>query len=358
MGMDVAEKSVASDSEARIQQLTAALAEARLELGACRESLQRSQSALCALADGLAVVDVQGRVTCLNPIAAHLTGWTESESLGRFLTEIIRFTDAQGRSVNVLSDGFEGFSNGHVDFVSLRRRDGHIILVDGTVADIHDRDKRAIGSVVTFRNVTASARLTRELAFHANHDPLTGLQNRRAFEAQLERAISTAAEFGCRHALLYCDLDHFKVVNDIGGHVAGDELLRQLAVLLRRQLREHDSLARLGGDEFAVLLENCTTAQATMVAEKIRSAIEGFEFAWDGQVFRIGTSIGQIDFSDDETLSVEEIVGIADRMCYVAKASGRNQVRSTAKMLGERQAGLTFPPRPGTPIDSGYPHFE
>lgn len=317
---------VASDPEARIEQLTAALAEARLELNDCRESLQRSQGTLCALADGLAVVDMQGRVTCLNPIATHLTGWSESESLGRQLADIVRFTDAQGRSVNVLAVGFESLSNGHENIVSLRRRDGHVILVDGMVAQIHDSHARPIGSVVTFRNVTAAARLTRELAFHANHDPLTGLKNRRAFDAQLERAISTPAELGFSHAMLYCDLDQFKVVNDIGGHVAGDELLRQLAAVLRSQLRERDTLARLGGDEFAVLLENCTPTQACRVAEKLRSAIAGFEFAWDGREFRIGTSIGQVVFTDGEKMSAEEIVGIADRMCYVAKAGGRNQV--------------------------------
>ena len=328
MRMDISsrEESGASNPAAGIEQLTADLAEARLELRACRESLHRSQRTLCALADGLAVVDLQGRVTCLNPVAAHLTGWSEDESLGQHLGDIVRFTDAQGMSVNVLTEGFECLSNGHENIVSLRRRDGHVILVDGIVAHIHDLDERPMGFVVTFRNVTATARLTRELAFHANHDPLTGLKNRRAFDAQLERAISTAAELGCSHAMLYCDLDRFKLVNDVGGHVAGDELLRQLAVVLRSQLREHDSLARLGGDEFAVLLENCTPARATRVAEKLRSAIERFEFAWDGRIFRIGTSIGQVVFTQSEKMSAEEIVSTADRMCYAAKAGGRNQV--------------------------------
>jgi diguanylate cyclase (GGDEF)-like protein/PAS domain S-box-containing protein len=313
---------VPADSQHSIEQLTAALSAARLELDTCRDELQRTQCALRAIADGLAIVDMKGCISSLNPVATHMTGWTQEESLGQPLSEIVRFTDARGRAVDVLS---EGFANGNEEIVSLRRRDGHVILVDGEVALVHDLDRQAIGTIVTFRNVTAAARLTRELAFHANHDPLTGLHNRRAFDSYLERAIVSAKEQGCCHSLLYFDLDQFKRVNDAAGHVAGDELLRQLALLLRRQLRDRDSLARIGGDEFAVLLENCNATRAAQVAEKIRAAIAGFTFAWDTREFQIGSSIGVVDFADGE-LSAGQIMGIADRMCYAAKAGGRDQV--------------------------------
>ena len=333
-----------TDSKRRIKQLAAALATARQELDDCRDSLQRTQSALCAVADGLAIVDLQGRISSLNPVASHMTGWTQAESLGQRLSEIVRFTDARGRSVNVLD---EGFSNAHDEIVSLRRRDGHVILVDGAVAQVHDRNKQATGTVVTFRNITAAARMTRELSFHANHDPLTGLHNRRAFESKLQRAIATAAELGCCHCLLYFDLDQFKAVNDGAGHVAGDELLRQLALLLRRHLREHDSLARIGGDEFAVLLENCNATRAALVAEKIRSAIAGFEFTWGTRVFRIGCSIGLVDFADSQRTATQ-IMGIADRMCYAAKAGGRDQVAiHRRKGPGEAATARDVPHRQG-----------
>jgi diguanylate cyclase (GGDEF)-like protein/PAS domain S-box-containing protein len=321
---------VEADSKKKIKQLNAALATARQELHDCRESLQRAESALCAVADGLAIVDLQGRISSLNPVASHMTGWKEEEALGRPLAEVLHFTDAHGRTVDIL---VEGFSNGHDEVVSLRRRDGHVILVDGAVAQVQDGDKRPVGTIVTFRNVTAAARMTRELSFHANHDPLTGLYNRRAFESQLQRALATAAEQGCRHCVLYFDLDQFKRVNDGAGHVAGDELLRQLALLLRRQLREHDSLARIGGDEFAVLLQNCTAARAALVAEKIRSAIAGFEFSWGTRVFRVGSSIGVVDFADG-SLSPEQIMANADRLCYAAKTGGRNQVATRSDRNG------------------------
>lgn len=311
-----------ADSKRRIKQLAAALATARRELDDCRDSLQRAESALCAVADGLAIVDLKGRISSLNPVATHMTGWKQEESLGQPLSQIVRFTDAQGRSVDVLA---EGFSNSHDQIVSLRRRDGHVILVDGAVAQVHGRNKQPIGAVVTFRNVTAAARMTRELAFHANHDPLTGLHNRRAFDSNLQRAVASATELGCCHCVLYLDLDRFKHVNDGAGHVAGDELLRQLSLLLRRQLRERDSVARLGGDEFAVLLENCNAMRAAPVAEKIRAAIAGLEFAWGPRVFRIGSSIGLVEFADGK-LSAAQVMGLADRMCYAAKAAGRDQI--------------------------------
>jgi diguanylate cyclase (GGDEF)-like protein/PAS domain S-box-containing protein len=321
---------VEADSKNQIRQLNAALATARQELRDCRESLQRAESALCAVADGLAIVDLQGRISSLNPVASHMTGWKEEEALGRPLAEVLHFTNAHGRMVDIL---VEGFCNGHDEVVSLRRRDGHVILVDGAVAQVHDGDKRPVGTIVTFHNITAAARMTRELSFHANHDPLTGLYNRRAFESQLQRALATAAEQGCRHCVLYFDLDQFKRVNDGAGHVAGDELLRQLALLLRRQLREHDSLARIGGDEFAVLLQNCTAARAALVAEKIRSSIAGFEFSWGTRAFRVGTSIGVVDFADG-SLSPAQIMANADRLCYAAKTGGRNQVATTSDRNG------------------------
>ncbi len=312
----------ALDPADELARTKAELARTRDALAACQESHERNLSALCAIADGIAIVDTQGRVTCLNPVGSHLTGWREDACLGQELGHVVQFADHQGRALNILA---EGFSSELDSIVSLVRRDGHVILVDGAVSPVHGRDKRKLGAVVTFRNVTASTRLSRELAYHANHDVLTGLQNRRAFHAQLKRAVGQAGEFASGNALLYLDLDRFKAVNDSGGHLAGDELLRQLAVLLRKQLREQDSVARLGGDEFAVLLKNCTPSHAIEVAEKIRHAVDDFSFAWNGSEKRVGTSIGVVAFNDDRR-NAEQLIAIADRMCYSAKDGGRNQV--------------------------------
>jgi diguanylate cyclase (GGDEF)-like protein/PAS domain S-box-containing protein len=310
------------DAAGEIARLRGELLDLRAQLARSRESDERNLRSLCAIADGIAVLDTHGRITCLNPGASHLTGWNEDECLGCDLSGVLNFADRQGRPVDVLAGGF---SSDPEAIVTLVRRDGHAILVDGAVAPVHGNDKRLLGTVVTFRNVTASTRLTRELAHQANHDVLTGLQNRRAFRAQLQRAIRQASEFGSGHALLCLDLDRFKAINDSGGHLAGDELLRQLALLLRQHLREHDSVARLGGDVFAVLLQGCTPAHAVEVAEKIRDGIVHYRFAWGGRDYRVGASIGLVAFADGRR-GAEQLIAIADRLCYAAKGAGRNRV--------------------------------
>jgi diguanylate cyclase (GGDEF)-like protein/PAS domain S-box-containing protein len=276
--------------------------------------------AIRAIADAVVIVDTRGRILLANPIAAHLTGWRERDCLGRPFADVMRFTDAQGRAVDVLPAG-----GGRAWL--LLRRDGHAVLVDCDAAPVHGAGGEQLGSVVTFRNVTAARRMTDELTWQATHDPLTGLSNRRAFESRLKRAVGSASEQGCSHALLVLDLDSFKAVNDSGGHVAGDELLRQLAVQLRRCLRERDMVCRLGGDEFAVLVEDATPVQArqVQVAEKLRAAVEEFVFAWQGLVFRIGASIGLVAFADGSR-SPAELLRRADAHCYRAKAAGGDRV--------------------------------
>jgi len=234
---------------------------------------------------------------------------------------VVRFTDESGAEVDVLA------TQSAWSVALLRRRDNHVVLVDGSVATIVDGQRQPLGYVVTFRNVTAAKRMTDELTHQALHDPLTGLPNRRAFASRLTRAVEVAGQHGSGHSVLYFDLDGFKQVNDQAGHAAGDELLRQLALELRRQLREQDALARLGGDEFGVLLEDCAPEQAHHVAEKIRDAVAAFRFEWLGAVFRIGASIGQMDFRDDN-MQADELLRHADAMCYRAKALGRNRVVS------------------------------
>jgi len=310
-----------------------ALGLAQRELAACRQQCRFADAAMRAISDAVVIVDLEGKVTLLNPVAAHLTGWTEGESLERPLGDVVRIVDEQGNGIDPLAPD----SSWH--FTMLRRRDGHVVLVDGNVSSIVDEQRRALGSVITFRNVTAAKRLTDELTHQAHHDPLTGLPNRRAFESRLRRAVISAKEQGCRHALLYFDLDHFKPVNDTAGHAAGDELLRQLAKLLRTQLREHDALARLGGDEFGILLEDATAEQASYVAEKVRRAIANYQFEWQGEIFRIGASIGQLEFADGK-LSAYELLYRADEMCYLAKSRGRDRVVAFSR---ERDRGASLP---------------
>ena len=166
---------------------------------------------------------------------------------------------------------------------------------------------------------------TARLVYQASHDALTGLINRREFEQRLERLLQSAVQQGREHALCYMDLDQFKVINDSCGHSAGDELLRQLALLLKSNLRERDTLARLGGDEFALLLENCELDDAIQVADLFRAEVQRFRFKWGERVFAVGISVGMVAITRDSGTAAN-LLSAADAACYVAKDRGRNQI--------------------------------
>lgn len=164
------------------------------------------------------------------------------------------------------------------------------------------------------------------IAHLAYHDSLTGLTNRVEFDQRLERAVDSAHRDAHQHALLYLDLDQFKIVNDTCGHDAGDHLLVELADRLSSVLRNRDTVARLGGDEFGVLLEHCSLSEARQVAEKLREAVQEFRFTWNGRSFRIGVSIGLVPIHAG-CESGKKLLSLADMACYAAKDMGRNAVR-------------------------------
>ena len=185
---------------------------------------------------------------------------------------------------------------------------------------------------------------TERLSYQATHDALTGLVNRREFERRLEKALAAAREQGRVHALCYLDLDQFKIVNDTCGHVAGDELLRQLTVLLQSKVRDADLLARLGGDEFGVLLENCPLEQAQIVADLLRQTVKDFHFVWQNKSFVIGVSIGLVPITQD-CESLASVLSCADSACYAAKDLGRNRVhvyRIEDSELAQRQGEMNW----------------
>ena len=163
------------------------------------------------------------------------------------------------------------------------------------------------------------------VSYHASHDALTGLANRRELELRLSNALAMAKQTGREHALLYMDLDQFKIVNDTSGHIAGDELLRQLAVILAHSIRKGDTLARIGGDEFGVLLENCSMEKAVEIASSLRESVQDFRFAWGETMFSVGVSIGVVQVTAASE-SLTNLLSTADTACYTAKDMGRNRI--------------------------------
>jgi len=179
--------------------------------------------------------------------------------------------------------------------------------------------------LLVHEDITETHSLNEQIAYQADHDSLTGLGNRNKFDRHLKQAITLSQTENIEHALCYLDLDQFKIINDTCGHLAGDELLRQLGDLLRKNIRQHDFVARLGGDEFGVLMYDCSSPQALRACEKLRDLIKDFTFAWEGRSFTIGVSIGVSSINVTSSNAVE-LMKEADAACYVAKGKGRNRV--------------------------------
>jgi len=209
--------------------------------------------------------------------------------------------------------------------VALIRPDGQELAIDNSAAPIRDRDGRVLGAVMVFRDVTEQRRLMQQVSYQATHDALTGLVNRREFERRLDLMLKHAKEQHQQHALCYLDLDQFKVVNDTCGHIAGDELLRQLTALLKTRVRERDALARLGGDEFGLLLGECPLDQALRIVNHLREMIQAFRFAWQEKRFIVGASIGLVPITE-HSVDLQSVLSAADSACYAAKEQGGNRV--------------------------------
>ena len=212
----------------------------------------------------------------------------------------------------------------HKQELRLVCHNGRIIWVR-TTARVFENEHRQNSLLLVCEDVTEARDLSEQIAYAAAHDALTGLANRAEFDKHIKEAVGLACTDNSEHALCYLDLDQFKVVNDTCGHLAGDELLRQLGDLLRKNLRRHDFVARLGGDEFGVLMYNCSLSEASHACEKLRDMVRDFYFAWEDRSFTIGVSIG-ISSINDTSCNPVDLLKEADAACYAAKDRGRNMV--------------------------------
>ena len=319
--------------ERRVQDRTADLAREISERARAERMLftekERAEVTLRSIGDGVITTDPAGTVQSMNAVAEALTGWRERDARGRPLREIFQVIDEGTRepiidpvSACLKRDGAVRAENMPLVLIS---RQGDEYPVEGSAAPIRGRDGEKHGAVIVFRDVTQQRRANKEMAYHAQHDALTGLVNRREFERRLDQALFSSREYGWQHALCFLDLDRFKIVNDSAGHMAGDELLRQITALLLDGVRERDTLARLGGDEFGLLLHNCPLEKAWQIAENLMGQVRDFHFLWKGRSFQIGTSIGIVPITA-EASDAARLLSRADQACYIAKDMGRNRV--------------------------------
>ena len=285
-----------------------------------------AQVTLKSIGDGVVTTDADGRVSYANPVAQRLAGKSRRELVSRDLVEAL--SDG-GPGAEVVADLVEqAYENKAVitagEPVTFEDQAGNDLALEVSAAPILDREGDAIGTVTVLHDVTRTQALAEQLSYQASHDALTGLLNRRQFESVLNDSVRRRRH-GENDVLCYLDLDQFKLVNDTCGHIAGDELLRQLAGVLRTVIRRSDVVARLGGDEFGILLTRCAIERAETVANGLCEAIRGFRFTWEGRPFQLGASIGVVPISSQGN-DVTDLLSAADAACYAAKDRGRNRV--------------------------------
>ena len=289
---------------------------------------ERAQVTLQSIGDAVISTDAEGRIEYINPVAESLTAWSLQEARGRPISEVLNLVNEITREpidnplLCVLGRGESGPPADHPVLIT---RAGQEVAIQESAAPICDRQGRVIGAVIVFHDVTKERRLKRALSYQASHDALTGLINRREFDNRLHTAVLSAQCGEGSYALLYIDLDQFKVVNDTCGHQAGDRLLRDVTGLLQTRVRASDTIARLGGDEFGVLLEGCTPEQASRIADGVRQAIRDYRFMWGASTLSVGASVGVVHINA-QTESVASVMSAADIACYAAKDQGRNRI--------------------------------
>lgn len=298
-----------------------------LEASLGRSKLQ-ARVTLESIGEGVVTTDMQGIIDYMNEAAEQLIGTSRSYAIGKQLDELIALIDEVDRES--LGDPVSRCLSERRR-VSLGRR---AVLVSKqakrefstelTASPIRGPDGELAGCVTIFHDVTEMRGLAREMSYQASHDALTGLVNRAEFERRLQGALESARGEGVGHVVAYLDLDRFKIVNDTSGHIAGDNLLRELATLVKDKVRDSDTIARVGGDEFAMLLVGCPLDKARQIADDICRAVDDYRFAWRQHVFDIGVSIGLVEVGA-EAVSAESVLNAADSACYVAKQHGRGR---------------------------------
>src|SRR5580765_1284856 len=300
-----------------------------LRLGADAPAAESQLLALQSLAEAIIATDKDGRVTLMNTAAEALTGSEAASAGGKQLEEVVSLVDETDR--RLLTDPVrQALTSGSAVNLSRRalllsRNSGGERSIELTASPIRNSSQELVGAVVMLHDITELRGLARQMSYQATHDALTGLANRREFERRLEESIDSGHRGDGQHVLCYLDLDHFKLVNDTSGHVAGDSMLREVAKLLRDAVRDSDTVGRLGGDEFGLLLIGCPLDKARQIADDLCRAVSDYRFVWKDKIFNIGVSVGLVEISR-ESGTLEELLAAADTACYVAKKQGSGRV--------------------------------
>ncbi|MGB1262457.1 MAG: EAL domain-containing protein [Cognaticolwellia sp.] len=293
------------------------------------ESEQKNRNILDLTTEAIYGLDLDGNCVFCNAACLSMLGLSEqNELIGKNMHQLTHHTHVDGTAYHQkdcpINQANLNSKKCHIDSEIFFRPDGSSFPAEYWSHPIIDNGK-VNGCVVTFLDITERRKKEDELCYQASHDSLTGLLNRLEFEKRLVASLKALSIENTQHAMFFLDLDQFKVINDTCGHVAGDELLRQISGVLSNAIRHNDTLARIGGDEYAILMENCTLEQASRIAKIILDAVNDFHFVWQDNVFRIQISIGLIPIEAENQL-ISELFIQADAACYLAKDAGRNRI--------------------------------
>lgn len=286
---------------------------------------ERLHITLDSIGEAVICVDVDMKITFMNPVAEKMSGWQQENAIGVPLLTVLHIT--LGNNGPLMENIYSAdMSRSAIEQdVVLHCRNGGSYDIHYSITPLTTLDGGNIGSVLVIQDVTESRKMLRQLSYSATHDALTQLTNRPSFETRLKQLLQTVRSTHQHHALVFIDLDRFKAVNDSAGHAAGDALLRELAQLMLGLLRPGDVLARLGGDEFGLLLPDCHLESARVIATRLITAVNEYPFMWEGRLHRVGASAG-ITLIDDDNCQPVEVMSQADIACYASKNSGRGQV--------------------------------
>jgi len=290
---------------------------------------QRLKTTLRAIADAVITTDADGRITYLNAAAQELLGQSLDHIEGRGFYDVVAMTDPRTSRIaqSTLGKCLEtGETVRPSDIVLLHRPDGGVRYVSKVATPVFGQAEKVVGAVLVLRDATEAYERDRKLSHLATHDVLTGACNRFEFERRMQMLFDRARFLILPATLIAVDLDRFKAVNDVGGHAAGDAVLRRVVEVLRENIRNKDTVARLGGDEFAVVLEKVTPERARAVASQIQRALNPLVVEWSGQTFRVGASLGVATITSGYE-STAAWIAAADAACYEAKRTERGQVR-------------------------------
>ena len=288
-------------------------------------SKPRSMVTLDAMGESVITVDIDGRIDYVNQAGQQLLGAQFDQLVGKSFAEAAALVDETDR--HSLGDPVRKAlaSGGRVTMgrraVLVPNNGAPERSVEISVTPLRFEAKEIVGVVLVLHDTSELRGLTRQMTYQASHDALTGLVNRREFERRLQEALDSAQTGDSTHALCYLDLDRFKPVNDTCGHTAGDNMLRELASLMKDAVRDSDTVGRIGGDEFALLLVGCPLDKARQIADDVVRSVNEFRFVWKDKIFNVGVSIGLVEIGRDGG-SIEDILNSADSACYVAKKQG------------------------------------